>query len=198
MKWTRLATLLSTPNGSRDLCISKPPLGSSAVAMVGVAGSSCLVRRAAHLSCPLFHPAISCPQAQSLLSGVCCHQTGGWPMLGGWPPLGCPRAPPAAARCRLQLWRHGSGNRAALRLPVEPVARAVPEAAVELAPEQQEQWAACSEVVQQRCGLEAAAAESALLKAFGWKGQGFWRQVAVQRHARHPTLMPSRLLWVVR
>ncbi|EFN60127.1 hypothetical protein CHLNCDRAFT_133495 [Chlorella variabilis] len=56
-------------------------------------------------------------------------------------------------------------------------------AAVELAPEQQEQWAACSEVVQQRCGLEAAAAESALLKAFGWKGQGFWRQERVKQCA---------------
>lgn len=57
------------------------------------------------------------------------------------------------------------------------VAAAVPEAAAELDDAGREQWAAASALVQQRCGLDGEAADAALLKAFGWKGQAFWRQV---------------------
>lgn len=59
-------------------------------------------------------------------------------------------------------------------------ARAVPEAAAELEPAEQEQWGVCVELLEQRCGLTPAAADTCLLRAFGWKGQGFWRQERVQ------------------
>lgn len=51
----------------------------------------------------------------------------------------------------------------------------VPEAVTEAS--DREQWAACNQLVQQRCGASEDEANTALLRAFGWKGQGFWRQV---------------------
>lgn len=48
-----------------------------------------------------------------------------------------------------------------------------------LSAEEQQQWVACAAILADRCGLEGDAADLALLKAFGWKGQGFWRQERV-------------------
>jgi hypothetical protein len=56
----------------------------------------------------------------------------------------------------------------------------VPDAAAELEPAGQEQWGVCVELLEQRCRLTPAAADTCLLRAFGWKGQGFWRQERVQ------------------
>ncbi|KAI3429720.1 hypothetical protein D9Q98_010036 [Chlorella vulgaris] len=83
--------------------------------------------------------------------------------------------PAPAATCRLLAvrWQPCGSSRRSLAAP-----QAVPEA---LEAVEQEQWVACSELVQQRCGLDADAADAALLKAFGWKGQGFWRQERVKQ-----------------
>lgn len=116
------------------------------------------------------------------------------------PPCGGRPAVTAATRCTVpslrpaftaapplqrQHWRQrrgGSGivfsapaeaSTAASQAP----AAAVPAEAAELSPEAQQQWAQCAALLHERCGLEGEAAHAALLKAFGWKGQGFWRQV---------------------
>ena len=85
----------------------------------------------------------------------------------------CPT--PAMQRRQRLVGPHSRAGKVAAR------AATVPEpVAAELDPAGLEQWAACAELVQQRCGLDADAADTALLRAFGWKGQGFWRQERVK------------------
>ncbi|KAL4450224.1 hypothetical protein ABPG77_010893 [Micractinium sp. CCAP 211/92] len=95
----------------------------------------------------------------------------------------------AATTARRQQWRgrqHGSrvvlsASAEASTAAAQDSAAALPAEAAELPPEAQQQWAQCAALLQERCGLEGEAANAALLKAFGWKGQGFWRQERVQQ-----------------
>ena len=100
------------------------------------------------------------------------------------PPAGGCRGSAAAAataafhfpRPHLRRQRRRYSHRPCAQQPAV-AATAVPEAAAELDAAGREQWAAASALVQQRCAVDAEEADAALLKAFGWKGQGFWRQV---------------------
>lgn len=100
------------------------------------------------------------------------------------PPAGGYRgSAPAAAtaafrlpRPHLQRQRRRYSHQPCAQQPAV-AATAVPEAAAELDAAGREQWAAASALVQQRCAVDAEAADAVLLKAFGWKGQAFWRQV---------------------
>ncbi|KAL4421621.1 hypothetical protein ABPG75_010912 [Micractinium tetrahymenae] len=74
----------------------------------------------------------------------------------------------------------------------QAAAAALPEEAAELSAEAHQQWAQCLALLQERCGLEGEAANAALLKAFGWKGQGFWRQERV-KETPNPAQVTSAL-----
>ena len=91
------------------------------------------------------------------------------------------RVPPTAARFpqRCPYRRQQRSSTVAASAPeAATTAVSLPEpAAAELDAEGRRAWGACAELLAARCGLDREAANAALLKAFGWKGQGFWRQV---------------------
>lgn len=102
------------------------------------------------------------------------------------------RPPAALRRCLKQQQRClFLSTRASpeVGIAASTVAALPEEPAAELSPEGQQQWAAARELLLERCGLEGEAADAALLKAFGWKGQGFWRQVG--RHLGRAQPLPG-------
>ena len=159
--------------------------------------------RAALAPWPAFRPLThSTARRTTMLQAMACAQALPAAPCSGRRQVAAAAAAAAAACCPAQprLWRaparrpgssSSGGGASGRQQRIALAAAAVPAEAAELEAEGQQQWAAAAALLQERCGLEPEAADAALLKAFGWKGQAFWRQVRGWRGTAGSPHMPA-------